>query len=152
MSRRKRIMVCVTQQKSCEHLLEKGAEHRKHPEDALFMVHAVKENWRYFGQLKEGDAMEYLYDIAKTFDASINVMKTKDIEETLAEFANKHHIDVIVMGASRETDQQQNMIHRLYERLHRKIQIDIVQVDDLTDLSSDGGFTMEFQKISSLNV
>ena len=125
MSRKKQVMVCVTQQKSCERLMEKGAMHKKHDEDNLYMVHVVKENWKYFSQLKESDAMEYLYEVAKSNDASINVIKATDIEETLANFVKKYHIDVIVMGASREGDRNQNMIHRLNEKIGYKIDIDV---------------------------
>lgn len=137
MSRRKKVMVCVTQQKNCERLVARGASHRHHPEDSLFMVHVVKENWRYFGQMKESDAMEYLYEIAKNHDASINVMKAQDIEAKLAEFATKYHIDTIVMGESREDSQQQNMIHRLREKIAHKVHFDIVPLDEILEESQN---------------
>lgn len=136
MSRKKKVMVCVTQQKSCERLVAHGASHRHHAEGDLFMVHVVKENWRYFGQLKESDAMEYLYEIAKDYDASIHVIKAKDIEDTLAQFALKHHVDTIVMGESKE-DSQQNMIRRLYEKLGPKVHIDIVPMAELLEIQEN---------------
>ncbi len=152
MSRKRRVMVCVTQQKSCERLMSKGVTHRRNAEDDLYMVHVVKENWKYFSQLQESDAMEYLYDIAKDNDASINVMKATDIEETLAQFVRKYHIDVIVMGASREGDMQQNMIYRLKEKIPQKIEIDIVplegEIESDSDSDLEGVYSTELKSAS----
>ncbi len=131
MSRKKKVMVCVTQQRSCERLLARGSQLTNHKHDELFMVHIVKENWRYFSQMKESDAMEYLYDIAKNYDASVNVLKAKDIELALRTFAQKHEVDVIVMGESQESNEQQNMIHRIQLNLDKKIQFMVVSLDDL---------------------
>lgn len=124
--RKKRIMVCVTQQKSCERLIAQGAAHMRKSSDELHVIHVVKENWRYFGQLKEADALEYLFDISKQHGASLSVIKAKDIEQTLGTYAEDHRIDTIVMGESFEKDEQQNMIHRLENQLNRKIQVEIV--------------------------
>jgi K+-sensing histidine kinase KdpD len=128
MSKKRRIMVCVTQQKSCERLIQRGDKLTKSKQDELFIVHIVKENWRYFGQLQESDALEYLFDIAKNYNASINVYKAKDIENALTDFAKKEKIDLIVMGESLENSVQQNMINRLKRKIDKKIEFDIVDL------------------------
>ncbi len=130
MRNKKRVMVCVTQQKSCERLIKKGAELANDKHDEVYVIHVVKENWRYFGQLKESDALEYLFDISKEFDASLNVLKSKEIEETLNEFAEGKKIDVIVMGQSQETDAQQNMINRLQVKTTKHVKFEIVPQKD----------------------
>ncbi|MCH4891101.1 universal stress protein UspA [Acidaminobacter sp. JC074] len=124
-----KIMVCVTQQKLCKRLIHRAHNLKKHEEDELFVIHVVKENWKYFGQLKEADALEYLFDSAKEYGATLNVFKAKDIEGTLADFAEKESVDVIVMGESLETSQQQNMINRLQERTKKQVMFDIVAQD-----------------------
>jgi len=129
-------MVCVTQQKSCERLLARAAEIAKHDNDEIYMVHVVKENWRYFGQMKESDALEYLYDISKDYSASVNVIKAKDIEATLADFAQKSKVDYIVMGESLESIKQQNMIHRLQNKTVKNVKFDIVNISDDNDQAS----------------
>jgi len=48
MRKKKRIMVCVTQQKSCERLIKRGAELSDAKHGDLYVVHVVKENWKYF--------------------------------------------------------------------------------------------------------
>jgi len=125
----KKIMVCVTQQKLCKRLIERAYTLKQNEEDELFVIHVVKENWKYFGQLKESDALEYLFDSAKEFDATLNVFKAKDIEGTLANFAEKEGVDMIVMGESLETSQQQNMINRLQDRTKKQVIFEIVAHD-----------------------
>jgi K+-sensing histidine kinase KdpD len=125
MSNRK-IMVCVTQQKLCKRLIHKAYTLKKHEEDELFVIHVVKENWRYFGKLKEADALEYLFDSAKSYGAMLNVFKAQDIEGTLANFAEKESVDVIVMGESNESTKQQNMINRLQRKTKKEVEFEIV--------------------------
>lgn len=130
MRNKKRIMVCVTQQKSCERLIRRGAE-LCNPQDELFVVHIVKENWRYFGKLKEADALEYLFDISKAYDATLSVLKDSDIESSLKRFAEENDMDVIVMGESLEMTHQQNMILRLKNKLKKELQFEIVPLESV---------------------
>jgi len=124
-----KIMVCVTQQKLCKRLIKRAHTLKKHEEDELYVIHVVKENWKYFGQLKEADALEYLFESAKEFGATLNVFKAKDIENTLAQFAEKESVDMIVMGESLESSQQQNMINRLQDKTAKQVIFEIVSQD-----------------------
>jgi len=128
---KKRIMVCVTQQKSCERLIQRGSELAASKHDELYVIHVVKENWKHFGQLKEPDAMEQLFQTAKTYGAVLTVVKAPDIENTLRDFAKENRIDIIVMGKSLESSAQQNMIRRLQKKTVKEIHFDIVPLDDL---------------------
>jgi|LGVF01.1.fsa_nt_gb K+-sensing histidine kinase KdpD len=119
------IMICVTQQKSCERLISWGAQLRT-GDDEVFVVHVVKDNWKYFGEMKESDAMEYLFEVSKNNHASITVLKSTDIELTLSEFAKKNYVNIIVMGESKETTVQQNMIKRLKGKIKTDVSFDIV--------------------------
>ncbi|MBN2897400.1 MAG: universal stress protein [Clostridia bacterium] len=119
-------MVCVTQQKSCERLIERGATLNDSKHGQLFVVHVVKENWKYFGSLKESDALEYLFDVSKEHGGELHVMKSHDIESTLNAFAEKNKIDIVVMGESLEQTVQQNMIKRLQNKATKEIHFDIV--------------------------
>lgn len=129
MRRKKKVMVCVTQQKSCERLIDYGAGQIVSEHDELYVVHILKENWKYFGQLKEADALEYLFDVSKSHHASLSVIKAKDIEKALSEFVDKYRISNVVMGESFEKDEQQNMINRLQERIKEKVNFHIVPLN-----------------------
>lgn len=131
MASKKRVMVCVTQQKSCERLIKRGADLCTGEHDELHVVHVVKENWKYFGQLKESDALEYLFDISKTYGAFLSVIKADDIIETLSRYMEDHQIDSVIMGQSNEESAQQNMIHRIEDRLHQNIDCIIVPMEKM---------------------
>lgn len=126
--RKKKVMVCVTQQKSCERLIAAGSSLRTEF-DELHVIHVVKENWRYFGQLQEADALDYLFDIARDHDAQLVVLKSKDIEGTLGNYAEKNKVDTIVMGESLEKDAQQNMINRLQKVTSKNVKFHIVELN-----------------------
>ncbi|MGB3368070.1 MAG: universal stress protein [Acidaminobacteraceae bacterium] len=129
MRNKKRIMVCVTQQKSCERLILHADEIRKHESDEIHVVHVVKENWKYFGMLKESDALDYLFESSKGYGASLSVIKATDIEETLKSYAQKNKIDIIIMGESLEPTALQNMINRLQNKTTKEVEFEIVPVD-----------------------
>ncbi len=130
MRNKKRIMVCVTQQKSCRRLIEEGNSLRRSAVDELHVVHVFKENWRYFGQMKESDALEYLFDAARDFGAELSVFRSSDIEGTLKEYVLKNKITSVVMGESQESTNQQNMILRLKSRGLEKVHWHIVSVEN----------------------
>lgn len=135
MRRKKKVMVCVTQQKSCERLIKRGADLCRNEHDELYVVHVVKEDWKYFGKLKEADALEYLFDISKTYGAFLSVIKAPDIVATLSAFIEKHDIDEVIMGESLETAAQQNMINRLTEHMAMDIRFTIVPFSQELELS-----------------
>lgn len=136
MNQKKKVLVCVTQQKSCERLIDFGFKLINSEVDELHVIHVVKENWKYFGQLEEKDALEYLFEVSKQRNAALTVLKAKDIERTLAEFSEKHKITDIVMGESLEKSEQQNMINRLQDQTKIKVNFSVVALDimDLSDL------------------
>lgn len=133
MKTRKDIMVCVTQQKSCERLIKRGAEIKNKFDGNLHVIHVVKEDWKYFGKLKESDALEYLFDISKSYGADLTVIKAPDISDTLSKFAEKNNIEIVVMGESLEKTAQQNMIKRFKKNLNRSIIIDIVPIKEVNE-------------------
>lgn len=136
MKHRKRVLVCVTQQKSCERLIEYGRNLVNSDKDELHVIHVVKENWKYFGQLEEKDALDYLFEVSKEHNAMLSVFKAKDIEKALSDFAEKHKITDIVMGESLERNEQQNMINRLQDHTQIKVRFLVVpvQFDEENDI------------------
>lgn len=128
MKRNKKIMVCVTQQKSCERLIDYGTKLIADEADELHVIHVVKENWKYFGQLEEKDALDYLFEVSKEKEAMLTVIKAKDIEKALSQFATKNEITDVVMGESLEASEQQNMIRRLQEKMKHPVHFLIVPI------------------------
>ncbi len=129
MKHNKRIMVCVTQQKSCERLIDFGVRLVTNDADELHVIHVVKENWKYFGHLEEKDALDYLFEASKAKHAMLTVIKAKDIEKALSDFASSNKITDVIMGESFEGSEQQNMINRLQEKMQTPVKFLIVPVN-----------------------
>lgn len=124
----KNIMVCVTQQKTCERLIKRGAELRDEFDGELFVIHVAKEGWNFLGKTKEGDALEYLFQKSKSYGANLTVVRSQDVLETLKDLTEKHNIDTIVLGESQENSEDNNIVSKLGKRLRDEIGFEIVPV------------------------
>ncbi|MDO4799910.1 MAG: universal stress protein UspA [Bacillota bacterium] len=126
----KNILVCVTQQKSCDRLIDFGLQLKKAETDQLHVLHVIKDDWKYFGTLKQEDALEYLFDAAQSRGAQLTVLKAKDIENTLVQFAEANQITDFVMGESLEEQAQQNMIRRVQSKSKRSYRFSVIPLDE----------------------
>lgn len=91
------VLVCVTQQKSCERLIKAGAA-LKRDDGTLYVIHVTKENWNFVDNHKDGKAMEYLFNLAKSHGADLTILNSDKIPETIAQFAHHYDIEVIIAG------------------------------------------------------
>ena len=119
-------MVCVTQQKTCERLIRKGAEIRDEFGGDLFVIHVAKEGWNFLGKTKEGDALEYLFQKAKTYGANLTVVRSQDVLLTLQDLTKKSEIGIMVLGESNENDDSCNIVNKLGMHLNG-MKFEIVQ-------------------------
>ena len=126
----KNIMVCVTQQKTCERLIRRGAEIRDENSGELFIIHVAKEGWYFLGKQREGDALEYLFQKAKDYGAHLTVVRSQDVLLTLKELTEKNKIDIIVLGESNEDNESSNMVRNLRKRLPKGVEFVIVPVKE----------------------
>jgi K+-sensing histidine kinase KdpD len=118
------ILVCVTQQKTCERLIEKALEF-SHDSDAVYIIHVAKNNWSFLDNEKEGEALEYLFGIAKSVGANLTVLRSDDIVDTIVAFANENKIDLLVMGDSKG-DHNENYFYRSLKSRLNSVEIHVV--------------------------
>lgn len=124
----KRILVCVTQQKTCERLIRKAAElHSDH--DELFVIHVAKNDWSFLDSEKEGEALEYLFGISKSVGANLSVLRSDNIVDSIATFAKENKIEYIIMGQSLNDHKENYFFNELKKILHH-VEIEIVSQDD----------------------
>jgi K+-sensing histidine kinase KdpD len=121
----KNILVCVTQQKTCERLIRQAAELRDEYKGNLFVIHVAKNDWNFLDNNKEGEALEYLFSISKSTGANLSVLKSDEIAVSIAEFAKENKIDCIVMGES-PTDHKENKFYNELKKLLNNIEIKII--------------------------
>ena len=92
------VLVCVTGQKTCEALIVEGARIANENEAELSVLHVVKPGASLLGNAQEGEALEYLFRIASEHNADMNMIRSDDIENTIARQVQKLGADVLVMG------------------------------------------------------
>lgn len=111
------IMVCVTQQKTCERLIQRGADLKNKLEGDLFVIHVAKEGVNFLGNKKEADALEYLFEISKGVGADLTVLRSANVTDTIIEFAQNKKIEHIILGEPPVESKDEGIINKLQERL-----------------------------------
>lgn len=91
------ILVCVTQQKSCERLIRAAAD-MLGENGMLYVIHVTKENWNFIDNEKDGEAMEYLFSVSKSYGADLTILHSDRIVETISQFAQHYNVEAIVIG------------------------------------------------------
>lgn len=119
------ILVCVTQQKTCERLIFKAENMRKELGGKLFVIHVTRNEWNFLDNVKEGEALEYLFSISKSIGATLTVLKSDDITGTIANFAKDNKIGRIIMGGSPNNRADNNFLQNLQSILN-DVEITIV--------------------------
>ncbi|AEF16439.1 MULTISPECIES: universal stress protein [Thermoanaerobacterium] len=94
-----RIMVCVTPQKSCQRLVERGAERAKETNGEFCVVYVNKNNDIY-KDLKEHKILVELFEMAQKLGGRVSILVGKKISDALAEFAAENDITEIIVGKS----------------------------------------------------
>jgi K+-sensing histidine kinase KdpD len=113
----KKIMVCVTQQKTCDRLIKYGRELIENELGELFIIHVAHNGYKFLGGAEDGEALDYLYEKAKEYGARLTVLKSDNALETLTAQAKKNLVDIVVIGESREGGAPSNMVAKLQEQL-----------------------------------
>ena len=75
--------MCIRDRKTCERLIRKGYEFLGGEEGELFVIHVAGPGYKFLGNSKEGEALEYLYDKAKEFEADLTVVRSDSPLDTL---------------------------------------------------------------------
>lgn len=121
----KNILVCVTQQKTCERLIRRAADIRGNTHANLFVIHVAKNDWNFLDNKKEGEALEYLFNISKSVGADLSVLKSDEIAKTISDFAKENNIDCIIMGESAD-DRKENKFYKELKALLDNVEIKVI--------------------------
>jgi len=97
-----RIMVCVTPQKSCKRLIERGATRAKQA-NGQFAVIYVNKRKDLNRELKEQKILLELFEYAKNLGGTVSILSGEKVYNTLAEFAINNKITSIIVGKSMQT-------------------------------------------------
>lgn len=126
MDDRSGVMVCVTKQKTCERLIKAGVKVREQQGGELFVVHVAPTGWNILGNSKEGEALDYLFEISKSVGANMTVLRSSEVVKSIVDFCVKNNIQTIILGESLETSAENNFVIKLSKKLCKGIEIKII--------------------------
>lgn len=113
----KNVLVCVTQQKTCEKLIQQGAELSKDQSDNLYVLHVVNENDKLLYSFSDGDALEYLFRITKEVGAELTVKRSKDVLKSIVDFADEMQVTHVVVGGAGSSGVAGNFVSKLQRKI-----------------------------------
>ena len=122
----KNIMVCVTQQKTCDRLIRYGHQLLGQNRGELFIIHVAHYEFKFLGSSEEGEALEYLYEKALEYGANLTVVRSNHVLDTLVELVEKNKITDVVMGESGENPQENGLIHQFENRIRGKAELLVI--------------------------
>ncbi len=122
----KNVMVCVTQQKTCDRLIQYGHELLNDTRGELFIIHVAHYQFKFLGSSKEGEALEYLYEKAMEYGAQLTVVRSNDVLDTLTDLVKKYKITNIVLGESGESSESSNLVQQLTDQVKKQAQVIVV--------------------------
>jgi len=123
------VMVCVTQQKTCERLIKRGNEFKKlfHAGE-LFVFHLVLGNHKFLDSEKESNALEYLFSVTKAENGKMVVTRADDVLKSIKEFVKENEICDIILGESCEAqDDYENSFVEILDKMLPNVNIHVVQ-------------------------
>ncbi len=130
MNQFKNILVCVTQQRTCERLIKKADKLKQESNASLYVIHVLKNEWNILDNAKEGEALEYLFGISKSVGANLTVLRSDLIVNAIADFIRENKIDCIVMGESRK-DHKENHFYNELKKRFENIEILVVPYNQI---------------------
>ena len=122
----KNVMVCVTQQKTCDRLISQGYEFLNDEKGELFIIHVAHYQFKFLGNSKEGEALEYLYEKALEYGAQLTVVRSNHVLDTLVDLVEKYNITHIILGESGETMDGNNLIQQLSNRVKKQAEVIVI--------------------------
>ena len=118
----RKIMVCVTEQKTCDRLIMFGHDLMLSKNDELYIIH-ISRSENFLNISKAGDALEYLYEKALEYGANLTVLKSENVLDSMVGFIDKNRITHVVLGQSGVTQKENNIVYGLTEIMGDKVKI-----------------------------
>jgi K+-sensing histidine kinase KdpD len=122
----KNVMVCVTQQKTCDRLIQYGNAFLGDQKGELFIIHVAHYQIKFLGNSKEGEALEHLYEKALEYGANLTVVRSNDVLETLSDLVKKNKITHVIVGESGEAEVKSNIVEQLRKKIDNKAEIVVI--------------------------
>ena len=125
----KNVMVCVTQQRTCDRLIKYGHDFLGKNRGELFIIHVAHYEFKFLGNSEEGEALDYLYEKALEYGANLTVVRSNHVLDTLVELVAKNKITHVVLGQSGANNSEDNLIDLFYDRIKDKAELIVIPAE-----------------------
>lgn len=122
----KNVMVCVTQQKTCDRLIRYGHDLLDAEDDELFIIHVAPKDFKILGNSEEGEALDYLYGKAIDYGANLTVLRSNNILDTLVGLVDKNKITHVVLGQAGRVKNEKGLITKFGEKISGQAELIII--------------------------
>ena len=126
----KNILVCVTQQKSCDRLIRYGRELADGSDGDLMVVHIAQYDLSKLGASEDAESLEYLYQKALEYGANLTLVRSGNVPATLISLIDKNDISTIVMGQTRHAHEEDSTIEAFKKMLHEDVNVIVVPEEE----------------------
>ncbi len=127
------VMVCVTQQKSCERLILEGQRKLEIGKSELYIIHVASKKNRFLNSDVEVEALDYLYDKAQEIGANLTVIRANNVLETLLNLVHKNRIKHIIMGTSGKVEKEVGLVEAFQQRVDSIAEITFVPPEEVKE-------------------
>lgn len=124
------VLVCVTQQQTCDRLIRYGRELADGEEGELLIVHIASYEFKYLAASDDGEALEYLYQKSLEYGANLTVVRSNNVLATLISLVEKNDISRVVMGVHRKSDSGSDMTTQFKEMIGDRAELIVVPEED----------------------
>lgn len=97
MNRESCVLVCVTVQKECGRLIERGKRMAAEADIPLHVLH-VNAGKDFLGNPDAAEAMNYLYSLAREADAEMNILYDANAPQAIAGYAIRNGAKMLILG------------------------------------------------------
>ncbi|HZK61357.1 MAG TPA: universal stress protein [Anaerovoracaceae bacterium] len=125
----KNVMVCVTQQRTCDRLIKYGYELLGKNKGELFIIHVAHYEFKFLGNSEEGEALEYLYEKALEYGANLTVVRSNHVLDTLVDLVEKNKITQVILGQSGGDNAENNFIAQFSERIKKNTEVIVIPAE-----------------------
>ncbi len=95
------VLVCVTVQKECGRLIDKGQRSATEWNMPLHVLHVSPGKKALLGTPDTMEALNYLFSLAHASDAQMNIVYDADVPGAICAYAKEHAAAQVILGSDR---------------------------------------------------
>ena len=120
------VMVCITRQRSCQRLIERGAQLAADHGLTLEVVHVVNPGENFLGNPQEGEALDFLFSLGKQYNAEVAMLRNENVLDTLIGYGVERNVQWILLGQPKSLSRRFTNITKEFSMRIPNAQVEVV--------------------------